>query len=306
MINYIIKRVILFFPVVLGVVTLVFLIIHLVPGDPVELMLGENAIDSDKEKLRRDLGLDQPIAEQYLRFTTNTFRGDLGRSIHTQKPVLPLIIERFPATIVLTICAIFVSLILSIPLGILAAYKQYSLFDNASMFISLMGISIPNFWLGPLLIMLFSIKLGWLPVSGRGGIGHIILPSITLGTSLSAILARMTRSSMIDSLKEEYVITARAKGLSENAVIIKHALSNAAIPVITILGLQSGALLSGAIITETIFSWPGIGRLTIQAINTRDYPLLQGCVLIISLSYVVVNLITDILYVYFDPRIKYE
>jgi peptide/nickel transport system permease protein len=304
--NYIIKRVILFFPVVLGVVTLVFLIIHLVPGDPVELMLGENAIDSDKEKLRRDLGLDQPIAEQYLRFTTNTFRGDLGRSIHTQKPVLPLIIERFPATIVLTICAIFVSLILSIPLGILAAYKQYSLFDNASMFISLMGISIPNFWLGPLLIILFSIKLGWLPVSGRGGIGHIILPSITLGTSLSAILARMTRSSMIDSLKEEYVITARAKGLSENAVIIKHALSNAAIPVITILGLQSGALLSGAIITETIFSWPGIGRLTIQAINTRDYPLLQGCVLIISLSYVVVNLITDILYVYFDPRIKYE
>jgi peptide/nickel transport system permease protein len=306
MINYIIKRVILFFPVVLGVVTLVFLIIHLVPGDPVELMLGENAIDSDKERLRRDLGLDQPIAEQYLRFTTNTFRGDLGRSIHTQKPVLPLVIERFPATIVLTICAIFVSLILSIPLGILAAYKQYSLFDNASMFISLMGISIPNFWLGPLLIILFSIKLGWLPVSGRGGIGHIILPSITLGTSLSAILARMTRSSMIDSLKEEYVITARAKGLSENAVIIKHALSNAAIPVITILGLQSGALLSGAIITETIFSWPGIGRLTIQAINTRDYPLLQGCVLIISLSYVVVNLITDILYVYFDPRIKYE
>ncbi|MBI4378359.1 MAG: ABC transporter permease [Nitrospinae bacterium] len=304
--NYIIKRVILFFPVVLGVVTLVFLIIHLVPGDPVELMLGENAIDSDKEKLRRDLGLDQPIAEQYLRFITNTFRGDLGRSIHTQKPVLLLIIERFPATIVLTICAIFVSLILSIPLGILAAYKQYSLFDKASMFISLMGISIPNFWLGPLLIILFSIKLGWLPVSGRGGIGHIILPSITLGTSLSAILARMTRSSMIDSLKEEYVITARAKGLSENAVIIKHALSNAAIPVITILGLQSGALLSGAIITETIFSWPGIGRLTIQAINTRDYPLLQGCVLIISLSYVVVNLITDILYVYFDPRIKYE
>ncbi|MBI3815818.1 MAG: ABC transporter permease [Nitrospinae bacterium] len=304
--NYIIKRLILFFPVVIGVMTLVFFIIHLVPGDPVELMLGENALISDKENLRKDLGLDQPIIEQYYAFISNAFKGDLGRTIHSQQPVTSVIMERLPATAELAVCAIFAAVIISIPLGILAAYKQHSLFDNGSMFISLLGISIPNFWLGPLLIIFFSIELGWLPVSGRGGIAHLILPSLTLGTSLSAILTRMTRSSMLDCLKEEYVTTARAKGLREKAVIAKHALSNAMIPIITIVGLQSGALLSGAIITETIFSWPGIGRLTIQAINTRDYPLLQGCVLIIALSYVVVNLITDILYAYFDPRIKYE
>ena len=304
--NYIIKRIFLFFPVVIGVITLVFLIIHLIPGDPVELMLGENAQISDKEKLRTDLGLNKPIIDQYLTFMLNAFKGDLGRSIHSQKPVFTTILERFPATLELTLCAILLAVIISLPLGIIAAYRQYSIFDNGSMFLSLLGISIPNFWLGPLLIILFSVMLGWLPVAGRGGISHIILPSITLGTALSSILSRMTRSSMLDSLKEEYVTTARAKGLSENTVVIKHALSNAMIPIITIVGLQSGALLSGAIITETIFSWPGIGRLTIQAINTRDYPLLQGCILIISLSYVVVNLITDILYAYFDPRIKYE
>jgi len=304
--NYIIKRFFLFFPVIIGVLTLVFLIIHLIPGDPVELMLGENAQISDKEKLRTDLGLNKPIIDQYFTFMINAFKGDLGRSIHSQKPVFATILERFPATLELTLCAILAAVLISIPLGIIAAYRQYSIFDNGSMFLSLLGISIPNFWLGPLLIILFSVMLGWLPVAGRGSISHIILPSITLGTALSSILSRMTRSSMIDSLKEEYVTTARAKGLSENVVVIKHALSNAMIPIITIVGLQSGALLSGAIITETIFSWPGIGRLTIQAINTRDYPLLQGCILIISLSYVVVNLITDILYAYFDPRIKYE
>ena len=304
--NYIIKRFFLFFPVIIGVLTLVFLIIHLIPGDPVELMLGENAQISDKEKLRTDLGLNKPIIDQYFTFMINAFKGDLGRSIHSQKPVFATILERFPATLELTLCAILAAVLISIPLGIIAAYRQYSIFDNGSMFLSLLGISIPNFWLGPLLIILFSVMLGWLPVAGRGGISHIILPSITLGTALSSILSRMTRSSMLDSLKEEYVTTARAKGLSENTVVIKHALSNAMIPIITIVGLQSGALLSGAIITETIFSWPGIGRLTIQAINTRDYPLLQGCILIISLSYVVVNLITDILYAYFDPRIKYE
>jgi peptide/nickel transport system permease protein len=304
--NYIIKRLILFLPVVIGVMTLVFFIIHLVPGDPVELMLGENALISDKENLRKNLGLDKPIIEQYYSFISNAFKGDLGRTIHSQQPVTSVIMERLPATAELAVCAIFAAIIISIPLGIIAAYRQYSLIDNGSMFISLLGISMPNFWLGPILIILFSIELGWLPVSGRGGIAHLILPSLTLGTSLSAILTRMTRSSMLDCLKEEYVTTARAKGLREKAVIAKHALSNAMIPIITIVGLQSGALLSGAIITETIFSWPGIGRLTIQAINTRDYPLLQGCVLIIALSYVVVNLITDILYAYFDPRIKYD
>lgn len=304
--NYITKRLLLFFPVVIGVMTFVFFMIHLVPGDPVELMLGENAIDSDKERLRTALGIDRPIITQYFSFIINAFRGDLGRSIHSNMPVFTVIAERFPSTIELALCAIFVAVIISIPLGVVSAYKQKSIFDNGSMVISLFGISMPSFWLGPILIIIFSIKLGWLPVSGRGGISYIILPSITLGTALSAILTRMTRSSMLDCLKEEYVSTARAKGLSEKVVIIKHALSNAMIPIITIVGLQSGALLSGAIITETIFSWPGIGRLTIQAINTRDYPLLQGCVLIIALSYVTVNLLTDILYAYFDPRIKYE
>lgn len=304
--NYITKRLLLFFPVVIGVMTFVFFMIHLVPGDPVELMLGENAIDSDKEGLRIALGIDRPIITQYFSFIIKAFRGDLGRSIHSNMPVFTVIAERFPSTIELALCAIFVAVIIAIPLGIISAYKQKSIFDNGSMVISLFGISMPSFWLGPILIIIFSIKLGWLPVSGRGGISYIILPSITLGTALSAILTRMTRSSMLDCLKEEYVSTARAKGLSEKVVIIKHALSNAMIPIITIVGLQSGALLSGAIITETIFSWPGIGRLTIQAINTRDYPLLQGCVLIIALSYVTVNLLTDILYAYFDPRIKYE
>lgn len=304
--NYITKRLLLFFPVVIGVMTFVFFMIHLVPGDPVELMLGENAIDSDKERLRIALGIDRPIITQYFSFIIKAFRGDLGRSIHSNMPVFTVIAERFPSTIELALCAIFVAVIISIPLGVISAYKQKSIFDNGSMVISLFGISMPSFWLGPILIIIFSIKLGWLPVSGRGGISYIILPSITLGTALSAILTRMTRSSMLDCLKEEYVSTARAKGLSEKVVIIKHALANAMIPIITIVGLQSGALLSGAIITETIFSWPGIGRLTIQAINTRDYPLLQGCVLIIALSYVTVNLLTDILYAYFDPRIKYE
>ncbi len=304
--NYIIKRLIMFFPVVIGIMTLVFFIIHLVPGDPVEMMLGENAMISDKENLRKELGLDRPIIEQYSAFILNAFKGDFGISIHSKQPVVTLIMERLPATAELAACAIFAAILISIPLGIIAAYRQYSILDNGSMFISLLGISIPNFWLGPLLIIFFSIYLGWLPVSGRGDISHLILPSLTLGTSLSAILTRMTRSSMLDCLKEEYVTTARAKGLREKSVIAKHALSNAMIPIITIVGLQSGALLSGAIITETIFSWPGIGRLTIQAINTRDYPLLQGCVLIIALSYVAINLITDILYAYFDPRIKYE
>jgi len=238
--NYIIKRFLLFFPVIIGVMTLVFLIIHLIPGDPVELMLGENAQISDKEKLRSELGLNKPIIDQYLTFMINAFKGDLGRSIYSQKPVFTTILERFPATLELTLCAIFAALIISLPLGIIAAYRQYSIFDNGSMFLSLLGISIPNFWLGPLLIILFSVMLGWLPVAGRGGISHIILPSITLGTALSSILSRMTRSSMLDSLKEEYVTTARAKGLSENTVVIKHALSNAMIPIITIVGLQSG------------------------------------------------------------------
>jgi len=230
--------------------------------------------------------------------------GDLGRSIHSREPVSALIARRFPATLLLTLAAMLVAVFIAIPVGVVSATKQYSLIDNLSMFFALLGISMPNFWLGPLLILLFSIRLGWLPVSGMGGLEHLVLPAITLGTALAAILTRMTRAGLLEVIREQYIVTARAKGLAERKVLYKHALKNALIPVITILGLQFGALLSGSIITETIFSWPGIGRLVIQAVNRRDYPLVQGCVLVIALSYVLVNLATDLFYNVADPRIR--
>ncbi len=304
MLPYIARRLVMLIPVVLGVVTLVFFLIHMIPGDPVEIMLGEQAQAADKETLRRELKLDRPIGEQYLVYLSGLPRADLGRSIHSREPVLQTILKRFPATLILTLAAMIVAVLIAIPIGILSAVRQYSLMDNVSMFVALLGISMPNFWLGPLLILLFSIQLGWLPVSGMGGAQHLILPAVTLGTALAAILTRMTRSSVLEVIREQYIVTARAKGLQEKVVLFKHAFKNALIPVITILGLQFGALLSGSIITETIFSWPGIGRLMIQAVNQRDYPLVQGCVLFISLSYVLVNLATDLLYGAADPRIR--
>ena len=293
-------------PVILGVYTIVFMIIHFIPGDPVDLILGETARPSDREFLRQELGLDKPVLDQYVSSMLRAARGDMGRSLHTNQPVLTTILKRVPATVELTIGAMIVAILIALPLGIIAALKQYSYFDNGSMFFALLGISMPNFWLGPLLIILFSIKLGWFPVSGRGGIEHLILPAITLGTALAAILTRMIRSSLLEVKKEDYITFARAKGLREVLVIGKHALSNALIPVVTIMGLQFGALLSGSIITETVFSWPGIGRLTIQAIQTRDYPLVQGCVLVLALSYVLINFLTDLVYGFIDPRIRYE
>ncbi len=304
MLPYIAKRLVMLIPVVLGVVTLVFFLIHMIPGDPVEIMLGEQAQAADKEALRRELKLDRPIREQYLLYLSGLPRADLGRSIHSRDPVIQTILKRLPATLMLTLAAMTVAVLIAIPIGILSAVRQYSLMDNVSMFAALLGISMPNFWLGPLLILLFSIQLGWLPVSGMGGAQHLILPAITLGTALAAILTRMTRSSVLEVIREQYIVTARAKGLQERVVLFKHAFKNALIPIITILGLQFGALLSGSIITETIFSWPGIGRLMIQAVNQRDYPLVQGCVLFISLSYVLVNLATDLLYGAADPRIR--
>ena len=306
MTNYIVKRLLLAIPTIFGVVTMVFLVIHFVPGDPVEIMLGETAMQADKAKLRSDLGLDLPISTQYFRFLSNLLHRDMGTSFHFRQPAYDLIMSRLPATIELTLGALAIALIISIPLGVISAARQYSYIDNSSLFLALLGVSMPNFWLGPLLIILFSINLGWLPVSGRGDISHLILPAITLGASLAAILTRMIRSSLLDILKEEYIKTARAKGLTEQVVLLKHALRNALLPVITILGLQFGALLAGSIITETIFSWPGIGRLTIQAIVSRDYPLVQGCVMTIALAYVLINLLTDLIYAWVDPRIKYE
>lgn len=304
--NYVLKRILWLFPIVLGVITVVFFLIHFIPGDPVDIMLGENARPMDKQLLHHELGLDKPLFSQYINFVKNIARGNLGESLHSKQPVLSIILKKYPATMELMLAAIIVALIISMPLGILSALKQYSFMDNTSLIISLLGISMPNFWLGPLLIILFSIQLGWLPVSGRGGISNLILPAITLGTAMAAILTRMIRSSLLDVLDEEYITTAKAKGLPYKKIILKHALKNALIPVITILGLQIGALLTGSIITEMIFAWPGLGRLTIQAIYTRDYPLVQGCVLVIAMSYVLVNLLTDMVYTFIDPRIHYN
>ena len=306
LLNYVFKRVLWLFPVILGVVTLVFFLVHLIPGDPVDIMLGETAQAANKQMLRRELGLDKPIACQYFDFLKKLSRGNLGRSLHSQQPVLSLIMKKYPATLELMLAAVLIALLISLPLGITCALKQYSLIDQGTLVLSLLGVSMPNFWLGPLLIILFSLKLGLLPISGRGGIQHLILPAITLGMSMSAILTRMVRSSMMDVLKEDYMVTARAKGLPSWRVVLKHGLKNALIPVLTIIGLQIGALLTGSIITEMIFAWPGLGRLTIQAIYTRDYPLIQGCVLVVAISYVMVNLLTDLAYTVIDPRIRYD
>ena len=304
MLVYLIRRLVLLVPVVLGVVTLVFLLIHAIPGDPVEVMLGEQARAADKELLRHELGLDRPLAEQYLSYVAGLARGDLGRSIHSREPVLRVIAARLPATLLLTLASLAVAVALAVPLGMLAAVRRGSAADRGSMLFALLGVSMPNFWLGPLLILLFSIHLGWLPVSGMGGPAHLVLPAVTLGTSLAAILTRMVRASVLEVIREPYVTTARAKGLPERAVLYRHTLRNALVPLVTVLGLQFGALLSGSVITETIFSWPGVGRLVIQAIYQRDYPLVQGCVLVISLCYVLVNLFTDAAYGLVDPRIR--
>ncbi|MDV2503650.1 MAG: ABC transporter permease [bacterium] len=304
--RYILRRIGLLVPVVIGVVTVVFLIVHFIPGDPVEIMLGEQAQAVDKEALRRQMGLDKPLHVQYVDFLARLARGDLGRSLHTKRPVLESIVRRLPATLELALAAMVVALVLAIPLGLLSAYKKDTVVDQGSMLFALLGISMPNFWLGPLLIIVFSLKLGWFPVSGRGGLAHVVLPAITLGTAMAAILARMIRASMLDVIQSDYITTARAKGVRESRVVLKHAFRNALIPVVTIVGLQIGGLLAGSIITETIFAWPGIGRLVIQAINARDYPLVQGCVLVIALGYVLVNFLTDLLYGFIDPRIRYE
>jgi len=290
--------------VVLGVAVLVFLLIHFIPGDPVDVMLGESAQPSDREELRRALGLDQPLLHQLGSYLQGLARLDLGRSLHSQRPITDLLAERVPATVELALAALAVTLILAVPLGLIAAARHGTAWDQGAMSFSLLGVSIPNFWMGPLLILVFALWLGWFPVSGRGEAGGVVLPALTLGTSLAAILARMIRSSLLEVLGDDFIRTAYAKGLSRRQVIIRHALPNALLPVITILGLQLGTLLAGAVITETVFSWPGIGLLTIEAIQTRDYPVVQACVLLIALTYVVINSFTDLLYAVIDPRIR--
>lgn len=292
--------------VVFGVITLVFLLIHLVPGDPVEAMLGESATPTDLEALRHSLGLDQPLFTQWWQYITNLASGNLGQSLYTREPISDMLLERFPATLELAFFGLLVAVLLALPLGSIAALRKDTVYDHGAMVFSLLGVSIPNFWLGPMLILLFSLTLGWLPVSGRENGLSLILPAITLGTALSAILARMVRSTLLEVLNEDYIRTARAKGLGESGVILHHALRNASLPIITVLGLQLGTLLGGAVITEIIFAWPGIGQLTIESIQRRDYPVVQACLLLISLSYVLVNTLTDILYAWLDPRVGYS
>ncbi len=304
MARHLLRRFLLTLPAIWLVLTMVFLLIHIVPGDPVEQMLGEGAAPGQVAQLRHSLGLDQPLYVQYAHYLGQIIRGDLGQSFKFQAPVRHVIFERYPATLQLAFLALLVCAAIAIPAGVLAADRRGSTSDRAIGVFTLLGLAVPNFALGPLLITLFSIKLGWLPVSGRGGPLHYILPAATLGAALAAILTRMVRGSMLEELSSDYVRTARAKGLSNTAVLVRHALRNALIPIITILGLQFGTLLAGTIVTETIFSWPGIGRLTVMAISARDYPLLQGCILVIALSYVLVNLLTDMLYAFIDPRVR--
>ncbi len=292
--------------VLLGVTCLVFGLIHLVPGDPVEIMLGEAARAADREALRHALGLDRPLWSQLLTYLGGLMQGDLGESLYYRQPITEILLQRLPATVELALASLLVALVLALPLGTLAAMRKGSLWDHLAMGFSLAGVSIPNFWMGPLLILVFSLWLGWFPVSGREGTASLVLPALTLGTALAAILARMLRSALLEVLEEDYIRTARAKGLADIQVVARHAFRNAALPVITVLGLQLGTLLGGAVITETIFSWPGVGLLTLEAIQQRDYPLVQACVLLISFAYVAVNTATDLVYAWVDPRIRLE
>ena len=304
--RYLIRRLLLTVPVLLGVATLVFSLIHFVPGDPAQAMLGDGASAQDIAELRASLGLDRPLLDQYVSFLRHAIAGDLGRSFRTGQPVTTMIIERVPATAELAVAAMIVAIVIAIPLGVLAAVWRGTAVDYGAMTFALAGVSIPNFWLGPVLAIVFAVELGWLPVSGRGTPGHLVLPAISLGMALAAILARMTRASLLDELNELYVRAARARGVSRAAAITVHALRNSLVPLLTIVALQFGAVLTGAVITETIFAWPGIGRLLIQSIGFRDYPMVQGCILLIAVTYVTVNLVTDLLYGALDPRIRFE
>ena len=304
--SFLVRRLLLTIPVLLGVATLVFSLIHLIPGDPVQAMLGESASPESINELRSRLGLDRPLYVQYFSFLNGVAHGNLGTSLRTSEPVTTAIADRLPATFELAAAAMLVAVIIAIPLGVLAASRAGTAVDHVATTLALVGISMPNFWLGPLLAIVFAVELGWLPVSGRGTLAQLVLPAVTLGAPLAAVLARTTRVSVIDELRELYVMAARARGVSRMRAVLKHAFRNSLIPIVTVLGLQLGAVLTGAVITETIFAWPGVGRLLIQSISFRDYPLVQGCILLIALTYVSMNLLTDLAYGLLDPRIRYE
>lgn len=299
-----IKRLLGIIPVVFGVLLLTFFLVHLIPGDPVEVMLGESATNTDRTQLRTDLGLNQPLLTQFVSYIGKLTVGDFGHSIHTKMPISTLLAERIPNTAKLALLALIIAITIGLPLGVIAALNANSWLDKIASTFSLTLSAMPHFWLGPLMMMVFALWLGWLPVSGMESTTSIVLPALTLGFGLAAILTRMTRASLLEVLHEDFVRTARAKGLTENAVILRHALRAALLPIITVLGLQLGSLLAGAVITETVFSWDGVGRLLVESIEKRDYPVTQACVLVVALSYVVINLFTDLIYAQADPRVK--
>jgi len=304
MFTYFLKKMLYMIPILFTVSTSVFFLSHVIHGNPVDIILGEQALEADRQALMKARHYDKPILVQYAYYMKGLVKGDLGTSFYNDRPVTEMLKERYPRTIHLALSAMLITVLIAIPAGIIAALKKNSWIDSSAMFVALFGISVPTFWLGPLLIIVFSIWLGWFPAGGYDFSGAVVLPALTLGMALAAMTSRMTRSSMLDVLKSEYITTARAKGLKEKKVILKHALKNALNPVLTIIGLQVGALLAGAIVTEKIFSWPGIGSLLIAAIEKRDYDVLQGCVLTISFTYVIINTLTDCFYKVVDPRIK--
>lgn len=304
--KFILNRLLQFIPTVFGVITLTFFFIHLVPGDPLEALLGEDALAADRAALAAKLGLDKPIWAQYTSYLYHLMQGDLGTSLYSGRPVTNMILERLPATAELAFAALLFAILLSFPMGVFAAQRRKQWPDKITMAGSLLGFSMPNFWLGPLLIMFFSLWLGWLPVSGRDdGWWSLILPAITLGTGMAAVLSRLVRASLLEVMDADYIRTARAKGVSKRSLVWHHAMRNALLPVVTVLFLQAGTLLTGAILTEAVFSWPGLGTLMIDALNQRDYAVVQGGVLFIAMVYLTMTLLADILYAFIDPRIKY-
>jgi len=314
--RYVVRRLLLLVPVLLGVSVIIFMVLHLSPGDPAEIMLGSQATQADLDRLRAELGLTEPLYVQYVHWLGLVARGDLGRSIWMKRPVLAEVLGRFKATLVLTGAALVLSTAVGLALGIVSAIRPNSLLDRLSAVASLFGASMPVFWLGIVLMVIFALWLGWLPASGMfapygGGdlrdlLAHLALPAFTLAAASVTIIARLTRSTMLETLGQDYIRTARAKGVVERAVVLRHGLKNALIPIVTVVGVQAGYLLGGAVLTETVFAWPGVGTLMVQGILARDFPLVQGCVLVVALSFVLVNLAVDLLYAWLDPRIRYE
>ncbi|HSB78442.1 MAG TPA: ABC transporter permease [Candidatus Methylomirabilis sp.] len=306
MVAYIIRRILMLIPVLFGVILVSFSLLHMVPGDPAEILAGQEATKADVDRVRAEYGLDQPLVIQFGRFLWNAARGDLGISIQSRHPVNELLIQRLAFTLRLSLVSIVVASAIGLFAGIISSTRQYSIFDTASMLGALFGISMPIFWLGILLILVFAVKLHWLPSGGPGPLRYFILPAIALGSASAAVIARMTRASMLEVARQDYIRTARATGFSERVVIFRHALKNAMIPVLTVFGLEFGYMLGGAVLTETVFSLPGIGRLLVEGIFARDYPVVQGAMMLVATTFVLVNLLTDVAYAFFDPRIRYE